>query len=288
LNQAPPQFQQINDGSKNSPSKGQFNSQTLKQPSSPLSSSSSPQVHQTHDGNQNQKIQDKDGVQMSDEDSSQSSYPSSSLTNSLNQNLSEYDDEGRFDDQLSDNPQDESFEDQEQSMESSDSEQQEQERSDGESEREEEERMMVIDNLLEFGCFINAQDSVGDTPLHWAAREGHIGAVIRLLEAGADPFILNEDHESALHLAVSSTDNIDNENDKEMIIISLLEWYPNLINLQDLDGSTALHQSVLLDDFDIVEILLQFDPDLSVRDNSGLFLMTQSIVPSFLVSDICR
>lgn len=37
-----------------------------------------------------------------------------------------------------------------------------------------------------------AQDEDGDTPLHCAARGGHLSTVLRLLEAGADPAVVNE------------------------------------------------------------------------------------------------
>jgi uncharacterized protein len=38
---------------------------------------------------------------------------------------------------------------------------------------------------------INAQNKAGNTPLHWAALNGHVEILLLLLQNGADPSILN-------------------------------------------------------------------------------------------------
>ena len=40
-------------------------------------------------------------------------------------------------------------------------------------------------------AIVNAQNKSGNTPLHWAALNGHLDAVKVLLEHGADPTITN-------------------------------------------------------------------------------------------------
>ena len=41
-------------------------------------------------------------------------------------------------------------------------------------------------------AIVNAQNNSGNTPLHWAALNGHLEAVKVLLEHGADPTITNQ------------------------------------------------------------------------------------------------
>ena len=38
---------------------------------------------------------------------------------------------------------------------------------------------------------LNTRNAAGNTPLHWAALNGHLSAVQVLVEAGADPYIQN-------------------------------------------------------------------------------------------------
>lgn len=48
---------------------------------------------------------------------------------------------------------------------------------------------------------INAQNSSGNTALHWAALNGHLEAVKVLLEQGADPTICNQRGHDAVYEA---------------------------------------------------------------------------------------
>ena len=52
----------------------------------------------------------------------------------------------------------------------------------------------TIEFFTEKGVPINAQDSYGMTPLHYAMRGENAEAAIALLEAGADPNVPNRDN----------------------------------------------------------------------------------------------
>ena len=48
---------------------------------------------------------------------------------------------------------------------------------------------------------LNLQNASGNTPLHWAALNGHLLAVQLLMEAGADPTVLNKAGKDAVYEA---------------------------------------------------------------------------------------
>ena len=48
---------------------------------------------------------------------------------------------------------------------------------------------------------LNLQNTSGNTPLHWAALNGHLPAVKLLIEAGADPSIINRAGKDAVYEA---------------------------------------------------------------------------------------
>ncbi|KAG9230979.1 ankyrin repeat-containing domain protein [Amylocarpus encephaloides] len=50
-------------------------------------------------------------------------------------------------------------------------------------------------------AIINAQNNAGNTPLHWAALNGHLGSVKVLLEQGADPTLTNQKGHDAVYEA---------------------------------------------------------------------------------------
>jgi ankyrin repeat protein len=60
--------------------------------------------------------------------------------------------------------------------------------------------------LVEHGAWLEAVDEEGDTPLHFAVREGHAEVVEWLLSSGADRHHLNDDEESPLFLATTFGD----------------------------------------------------------------------------------
>lgn len=55
---------------------------------------------------------------------------------------------------------------------------------------------------------LNSRDEEGNTPLHWAVQKDQPRSCSTLLSLGADPNILNNSHQSPLHLAVSLGNNV--------------------------------------------------------------------------------
>ena len=61
--------------------------------------------------------------------------------------------------------------------------------------------------LIDQGADVNAKDSDGDTPLHWAAADGHVDVVKLLIDCRADVNAKNSDGDTPLHLAVENSRN---------------------------------------------------------------------------------
>jgi ankyrin repeat protein len=72
----------------------------------------------------------------------------------------------------------------------------------------------VVRELLSHGAAVNSQADDGVTPLVDACIEGHLAAATLLLDAGADPALLNNGGWSALRLAERRVE-IDGEEPEE-------------------------------------------------------------------------
>lgn len=63
-------------------------------------------------------------------------------------------------------------------------------------------RRDIIQYFLEKGAVVDAiGGELNATPLHWATRQGHLGSVVLLISAGADPCIRDAEGCSCIHIA---------------------------------------------------------------------------------------
>lgn len=109
---------------------------------------------------------------------------------------------------------------------------------------------------------INQVNRWAETPLLMAARES-VECVRLLLEAGADPNILQEDQQVALHSAgLSARGTV-----RQEIVALLCGKEGPHINAQDVDGRTPIFD--FLDDSECMKLLIKHGARLDFLDTSG-------------------
>src|SRR5690606_266131 len=72
--------------------------------------------------------------------------------------------------------------------------------------------------------------------------------------------VLNKDHQTVLHCGINKGKGY------ETIIKEILLKKHDIINLQDIDGNTALHLAVKYDNIEIVEILLAYEAKVDIKN----------------------
>jgi ankyrin repeat protein len=116
--------------------------------------------------------------------------------------------------------------------------------------------------FLDKNAQINIKDASGATALHDAARTGNIDAMELLLARGADPNAQDAKGNSALHLGIPS------ESHREAI--GLLLAYQANPSLRDEHGDSPLHIVITLNrGSEIVQSLLSGGTDISIRNIDG-------------------
>lgn len=90
---------------------------------------------------------------------------------------------------------------------------------------------------------LNTQDKFGMTALHYAAIEGQVAAINALLSQGASPKIANIRKQLPIHSALFVPILHDKQyrTRKEEIFKCLLDYAPDTLNSQDIDGNTLMH-----------------------------------------------
>ena len=121
-----------------------------------------------------------------------------------------------------------------------------------------------INMLLEAGADVNPGEGECDPPLFTAVkRESPLSIVQCLLDHGASVSAVNSRKETPLHIAAQ-------EAMKEVMDL-LLNYVSNAstVNVQDIDGWTALHSASANNDDKIVALLLDAGASVSLTNESG-------------------
>lgn len=109
---------------------------------------------------------------------------------------------------------------------------------------------------------INAQDKKGMTALHWAAINGHVDIVERLIQEDADLNIQNNEGKTALQFAAGNG---------FVNIVSDLVHAGAQVNTADKRGQTALHWAVWKNHLPVVKLLMHdARPNINAKDAMGV------------------
>ncbi|KAJ3003600.1 palmitoyltransferase akr1 [Thoreauomyces humboldtii] len=156
-------------------------------------------------------------------------------------------------------------------------------------------QIVIADYLIIKGAEIDAiGGDLQATPLHWAARSGHIQMVNLLLKAGANPALKDNQGYNALHLAahaghalmtvfllaygmdVDSADSMGRtalmwsayQGNSYDTVIELIRSGANL-DCTDQTGYTALHWAIISHHMDCARDLIQKGVRLDIKDPEG-------------------
>ena len=114
--------------------------------------------------------------------------------------------------------------------------------------------------LLDDATSIEAEDSEGERPLHWAATNGHYDIILLLLEHRANIHAGSHWGTTALHRAASQG---------HQQIVRLLIDKGAIVGACNKARSTALHLAASNGHRDVSELLLDHGADIQVKDGSG-------------------
>lgn len=102
----------------------------------------------------------------------------------------------------------------------------------------------------DYACDINVQSADGETPLMTALEAALHTAAVHLIRAGADLFLRNRFHETALHIACRKG--------LQLPIQCMLSQTICPVDVPDLNGNTPLHLAASRGFVTIVQQLLQY------------------------------
>ncbi|KAN0137681.1 Ankyrin repeat-containing domain protein [Lactarius tabidus] len=124
--------------------------------------------------------------------------------------------------------------------------------------------------LLDYGANANVYDKRRNTPLHFAASEGHLEVVRMLLELGAD---VNSKNEKGLTPLLQA---LQGRREGHRDIIQLLLDHGANVNMHDKRRNTPLHFAASEGHFEVARILLEHGADVNSQNDEGLTPLQQA------------
>jgi len=119
-----------------------------------------------------------------------------------------------------------------------------------------------ISYLLEHGMDINVTGAAGRTALCWAATKNKKGLVRLLLDHNADVSVQDQDGQTVL---MELTSHIFDDHEIPFIVMLMKQMISvdkKLIDIQDVNGCTALHFASKRNSWQIIHHLLNWEPNL--------------------------
>ncbi|KAI8384444.1 uncharacterized protein BYT42DRAFT_562562 [Radiomyces spectabilis] len=130
---------------------------------------------------------------------------------------------------------------------------------------------VCVKYLIDRGATVDAPG--GDlkaTPLHWAARQGRLASVHRLIKEGANPTLKDAQGFNVLHLAVHSS--------QALLVLYLLYLGMEIDAADDVGGHTPLMWAAYQGHAITCDLLLRFGASVQVTDHSQLTPLHWAVV----------
>jgi ankyrin repeat protein len=125
----------------------------------------------------------------------------------------------------------------------------------------------VAELLHRDGAVVDVTSYHGRTPLHAASEEGLVDVVRWLLDHGANPNSLEDDHSTPLHLAASQG---------RLELVRTLLGYNIDVNAMNTNNRTPLHEASERGHIDILRLLIQYRADVTPHIQDLLSLASSS------------
>jgi ankyrin repeat protein len=120
----------------------------------------------------------------------------------------------------------------------------------------------IIEKLLQQSpALVDIKNDKGWTALHQAAQNGRLAVVEVLLNYGAKVDLCNKLDSNPLHIAAS--------NGKTEIVDRLLQVSPEIVDMENFNGYTALHYSVEKGYLNVLQVLLKYGASIHVKNKKG-------------------
>jgi len=149
-----------------------------------------------------------------------------------------------------------------------------------------------ISNSVDLKDFLNSFDTKGNTPIMYSVVNDNIIMIWKLVEIGVDLEIKNKKNKNLLHISIESGSNksflylnkyLDlNETDDRLYTPLILAAHYNRIEMvrclldllvdiekSDIDGNTALHHSIINNNFRCVKMLLTYGACEMIKNKTG-------------------
>jgi len=130
-------------------------------------------------------------------------------------------------------------------------------------------RKEMIKLLVNYGADINIKNDKGETAFFSNCKyECDIDMACLLIKYKANPFINDNENNSALHIYSKYLNTYKNYNDKYVMLEYLLELGYN-INEKDKNGKTPLMKLCYHDNASVVYFFMQHGSNIYMKDNNG-------------------
>jgi len=126
--------------------------------------------------------------------------------------------------------------------------------------------LRLLNQLLDKGATVNQANNLGNTPLHTAAVSNSVACARELIKRGAVITDTNKRGSTALHFAVYGLQSASTESTQ--IVMMLLKEGCG-VDVQDRQGTAALHIAASHGFVKVASTLLEFGADVGLEDQNG-------------------